>query len=97
MLKSGGKSDYERLSDIAVDLCAGMEGQRHVHRKTDRLARRLLRGVMPAVMSLAGALHRLGALDGEGLEELPPELLVRGPKFLLVRGPNADRLRAIGL
>ena len=97
ILMSGGRDDYESVGDIAVDLCAGMEGQRRFQWEADLLARRLLRGVMPAVVSLAGVLHRLDTLDGDRLRALLPRLLGPCPKFVLAAQPHAARLRAVGL
>ena len=94
---SGGRDDYESVGDIAVDLCAGTEGQRRFQREADLLARRLLRGVMPAVVSLAGVLHRLDTLDRDRLQELLSSLLGPRPKFVLAAQPHAARLRAVGL
>jgi hypothetical protein len=77
----GGEDDWRQIKAIAADLYPDADGQRRFRSVAETLARRLLRGRLPAIVSLAHELHRAGTLDGR-LRDLLLELLGPRPEFL---------------
>jgi hypothetical protein len=92
-----GRGDLARVEEIAADLWRGgpSRGDVAFMIMADRLAIRLLRGRMPAVVVLARELHRAGSLDGDRLDALLPELLGPCPPFLAAVGDIGDALERL--
>jgi hypothetical protein len=78
----GGRDDWQQIEEIAADLYPDADDQRRFVSLAEILARRALRGRLPAIVTLARELHIAGTLDGDRLVVLLPELLGPRPTFL---------------